>query len=432
MKKAKSLQNIILTLILISTAFGVFGCGHGEYVLEDTDKNIEKMQQQEDKVKEQKLAIWAKALKERDRSFKFYGKVVDQYNNPVSGATVVMNVSHFKLTADLYSGTKTIEVKTDAKGAFSFTSKGSTLLLDNIIKPGYEFMPEANPKTSFDVAGIYPPIVGEKKYPFRSDVSAPYIFKLRKRGQAEYLYNRGAIRRKFYPDKENRFRFLLLENWIDEWGFNHKRPTSKMSLHKEVLRYRSRGIEIPPRLKAYEQKPEEEGDIEVTGKFSGDGNNIEIRFTFLGTDGGILLNDGLIYEAPAAGYESEVIITLPFDKDDTLRDKKCLYIKGEGGKTYSRLTLKLNVYSKSMVRLSMDLFTNPAGSRHLEYHYEVIEAEKQRRKERGERFRKIRSDAIEKYRAELKAKKERHDKDTEARMEKEITEAFKEMMRREN
>lgn len=428
MARQKNGQKIILTLILISMAFGVFGCGHGEYVLEDTDKNIEKIQQREDKVKEQKLAIWAKILKERDRSFKFYGKVVDQFNDPVPGATVVMKGSYFKLTADLYSGTKTIEVKTDAKGAFSFTSKGSTLLLDNIIKPGYEFMPQANPKTSFDVAGIYPPIIGEKKEPFISDVSAPYIFKLRQRGQAEYLYNHRFIAR-FFPDKEMQFRLKLLGSWIDEWGFDHKRPTSKMSLHKEVLRYRRRGIEIPPRLKAYEQKPEEEGDVEVTGKFSGGEKKYEVRFTFLGTDGGVLLKDELVYEAPTDGYKSEVVLTIPFNKD--IKDEECLCIKGEGGETYSRLTIRVFSCTEKMLSLEMALFTNPAGSRHLEYHYKVIEAEKKRRKERGERFRKIRNDAVEKYRAETKAKKERRNKDTEARIREDVKESFKEMIRQE-
>lgn len=84
------------------------------------------------------------------KDIEFYGKVVDQSGAPVAGADVNGQVIY---NSGVASGVSKPETVTDASGLFSFKGlKGRTLDF-NIVKAGYEFMPEGD---AFDYTELVP------------------------------------------------------------------------------------------------------------------------------------------------------------------------------------------------------------------------------------------------------------------------------------
>jgi hypothetical protein len=97
----------------------------------------------------------------------FYGQVIDQYNSPVSGAMVHGQVIYNTGPA---SGILKQETMTDNTGAFEFKGlQGRTFDL-NIVKPGYQFMPEGD---GFD----YSKLVSEQRR-HHPDPAKPVVFKM--------------------------------------------------------------------------------------------------------------------------------------------------------------------------------------------------------------------------------------------------------------
>lgn len=97
----------------------------------------------------------------------FYGHVIDQYNSPIPGAIVHGQIIY---NTGPTSGVLKRETTTDNAGLFEFKGlQGRTLDL-NIIKPGYQFMPEVD---GFD----YSKLVSEQKR-HHPDPGKPVIFKM--------------------------------------------------------------------------------------------------------------------------------------------------------------------------------------------------------------------------------------------------------------
>lgn len=123
---------------------------------------------------------WAKRrkLREADRSYewktpiRFFGKVLDQNQQPVSGVEVKLNWT------DMSSkGTSEATRITDASGGFSLVGvQGKTLGIRSLIKEGYEEFLGSN-QYSFEYAGFWEPIY------YVPDPKKPAIFYLRKYGE---------------------------------------------------------------------------------------------------------------------------------------------------------------------------------------------------------------------------------------------------------
>jgi len=74
--------------------------------------------------------------------FSYYGKIIDQYGDPVVGAKVKGYYTYYPLipNGDFTSSTKDIEMISDDQGAFSFTKhKGRSISIRGFEKDGYEF-----------------------------------------------------------------------------------------------------------------------------------------------------------------------------------------------------------------------------------------------------------------------------------------------------
>lgn len=73
-----------------------------------------------------------------NKDFNFYGKVVDQYNQPVEGVEFNFHLTYWLFPLEWYPPKIRTKVITDKNGRFSITNQsGTTLYIDSIKKDGY-------------------------------------------------------------------------------------------------------------------------------------------------------------------------------------------------------------------------------------------------------------------------------------------------------
>lgn len=152
---------IIILLVTFAVAY-YFYSNHNTQVenqlvlpVPNTEKFIEKSNQHRDKLKksrehhreqakkpstkEKLMKYWNKMTSLQSSQvapIEFYGKVVDQYNQPAAGATVVYSAGGVYLA----SGTGVGKTQTNAQGVFALEdAKGVSFSVDNIIHPAYQY-----------------------------------------------------------------------------------------------------------------------------------------------------------------------------------------------------------------------------------------------------------------------------------------------------
>lgn len=114
------------------------------------------------------------------KDIEFYGKVVDQSGAPLGGAEVNGQVIY---NSGVTSGVTKPKTVTDAGGLFSFKGMKGRTLDFNIVKPGYEFMPEGD---AFDYTELVPE---ERRH--HPDPRNPVLLKMWKLQGAEPLIHAG-------------------------------------------------------------------------------------------------------------------------------------------------------------------------------------------------------------------------------------------------
>lgn len=114
------------------------------------------------------------------KDIEFYGKVVDQNGSPIAGAEVNGQVIYNSGFASGVSKPKTV---TDANGLFLFKGMKGRTLDFNIVKAGYEFMPEGD---AFDYTELVPE---ERRH--HPDPHRPVLLKMWKLQGAEPLIHSG-------------------------------------------------------------------------------------------------------------------------------------------------------------------------------------------------------------------------------------------------
>lgn len=117
----------------------------------------------------------------------FYGKVVDENDAPIAGASVEF------IWNDLSSqGSSKAATQSDSAGLFSLTGVAGKGLSVHVKKAGYYTSNEQN-QITFEYAAYF-----AKDYHYQPDPAKPVIFRLKKKGEAEALVVRHVVERLAY------------------------------------------------------------------------------------------------------------------------------------------------------------------------------------------------------------------------------------------
>jgi hypothetical protein len=92
------------------------------------------------------------------------------------------------------------------------------------------------------------------------------------------------------------------------------------------------------------------------------GDNYSMKILPVQETGSMQIADQLLYEAPADGYQPEVTINMTAGE----RRETYLYFTSRGPAVYSRMEIEFDVDNEGL-RMWLDTWTNPYGSRNLEY-----------------------------------------------------------------
>jgi hypothetical protein len=104
-------------------------------------------------------------------------------------------------------------------------------------------------------------------------------------------------------------------------------------------------------------------DFLVKYRLAEDRKNYELIFQAPDQESGVVLNDQLLYVAPEQGYLQAERTVIPI----TGEIKKFLYVKGRKGNLFSRVDLDIRARADNSVIVTMKAWTNPAGSRTVDF-----------------------------------------------------------------
>ncbi len=257
----------------------------------------------------------------------FYGRVVDQDNNPLSGVRVVVSVRqwfHPAASVGLDSSFPKTELTTDAGGYFQFANgSGDDLRIEALTKEGYEAEAKALRGFGYNTSERFNP-----------DPNQPVVFRMWKAGTKQPLITGD----KFLP--------------IVPDG-----RTYTLDLLKGTL-----------------EEGENEGDLRLTIKRSPDaawGKKYEWSFELAGINGG-LKEEADAYEsmylAPSEDYAKKVTMAFhPGEEGWTYGISKRFYVKTRNGKLYGRMDVEVQAFylKDKQGRFGIKYAINPAGERLL-------------------------------------------------------------------
>jgi hypothetical protein len=246
----------------------------------------------------------------------FYGKVVDETNQPVANASI-----HFVWNDLSQKGTSETNAQSDADGLFSFTGQQGKRLFVDVAKDGY-YSSRQNP-LAFEYAN---PADGL----FTPDADKPVIFHLRKKGQAEQLIHGLKL---FGSRVDGTLSYVDLTT-----AKNGRTPPGDLT------------------VQCTRSEPNAEKKFDWT-------------FTLGASDGGLIESTNEFdFIAPEGGYQSSYQIThRASDPDWTGQEKRKFFVKSMGGQHYARIEITIMPDYNQNAAYDVEWFLNPSGSRNLEY-----------------------------------------------------------------
>ena len=309
---------------------------NGNTNIVDAEQHNDQQQAKEDKggreaaIEKAEIQRWKDVAKD-NVPIKFWGMVVDQDTNAVSGARVVMHVRHWGFDSNYGPtfGAIRKEVVTDANGRFEWIgADGVDLHVESVTKEGYR-LSNNNEGRVVDYASSAPPGFGMPK----PDATHPLIIQTWKLMPYEKLVTYSQPYR-FEPDGRT-YTIDLLKNKKFEGGGD---------LGGDIVVNFSRPKSIEPRQK-YDWSMEM--DV-IYGGFSE-------------------CTDEFCYLAPESGYQPSLQIQFKAD-DEKWADviTKDLYIRSRGGAVYGMLHLDIRAKYQDKSVIFFDVHLNPSGSRNLQ------------------------------------------------------------------
>lgn len=264
-------------------------------------------------------------FKSMDHPMAFYGKVVDQNNDPVVDAQVEVGTRSS-------SGDRNFILTTDKQGQFNLKNEiGFLIYVDKVVKKGYEYSFKNNPSGFHFEAE-------QEIHRHRPDPTNPVIFKMRKKEPPTIVFKHDFS---FGLNQKNKY-----EQAVDV-VMGHWKDLEKMGKWDD----------------------DEKADLLVKAVLSEDKKSFSVSFKSLDKDGGILERDELLYMVPESGYEPVHKVQVPVNNSI----KKHLYVKGRQGSMYARIDLELNAGTEG-VGVKLITWANPKGLRNVDY-YPDLEAE---------------------------------------------------------
>ena len=274
-----------------------------------------------------KLQTWRAAIAKRFKSLTVYGKVIDQYGQPVSEAKVLISWIEVRVPTPDPGQSKWIDANTAGEWKITINRPDRVSVRD-IEKEGFEF----DRKTSSYYAA-----------PNRQDLirqtskQNPLVMTMRKKGESTFLiHNIGRV--DFLPPGEAKKIDLL-----EKKSFSVKTSPGQ----SDALPW----------------------DLSAEAMFSEENQKWEIVISSSSQDGGgILVTDGVLYEAPAEGYAGELRVSAK------LRERKDYYVsfclKSRTPSIYSRVVVMFSP-GKDKCIMTYNSWANPYGLRNLEYNEDL-------------------------------------------------------------
>ena len=250
----------------------------------------------------------------------FYGKVVDQSNSPVSGATIWMDWSAI-------GGTRETNMQSDADGLFSISGLVGKSLSVQVVKDGY-FSGEQADK-DFEYAEFF------NRSFHVPDSTNPVVFSLRKYGNREPMY-------------KSRINAALHADGRMLW-FNCRTG-----------------------------QPEKGGEIGLGVNRYGDVNSRDSAYTIIvkaapgcGIIQGEVGEDGDMFSAPESGYSDEIRFEQaaargPYDETFCVSRLIRLYLQTTNG-VYGSVKSEISQNQGPYAHVNGVMYLNPSGSRNLEF-----------------------------------------------------------------
>lgn len=259
-----------------------------------------------------------------ERSINFYGKIKDQFGQPVAGAKVTVGIECFSLTAFYFMGIKDIVRTSDSNGIFTIQETGKSLTMRNIEKEGYLFKSADNPKQSFEYSNVK-----DSNY-YMPDVNNPITFVLQKKPQPGVVIEKNYSCRKKIKGFDCRVNILSGIYDLNDITFGKKQTHFVFS------------------VKPSEQQNEYKLEMKAGDNESG---FIELNLE--------------PHVAPETGYVPSVLIVLK-TQEDIEKNIYFMYKKTPTQPAYARLVINLFIGEEN-IHLKSNLYTNVAGDRNLEY-----------------------------------------------------------------
>jgi hypothetical protein len=247
------------------------------------------------------------------RSINFYGRVLDENEQPVLGANIYAQWSDLSA-----NGASVEETLSDQQGAFSITGKTGRGITIRVSKEGY-YTPKRQ-RSSFDYAAFW-----EVNY-HQADPNKPVLFHLRNKNVTEAL-TVGEIRPTL-PADGTPMRFDVLRGGDGSAG-----GQVEIAAMTNTEKY-------PPRI-------------------------FDWQASITIPDGGLLEYDAEFpFEAPKNGYVPRVEFNMPATTSNWKRViEKSYFIQFGSPARYGRIQVRFNGASQ---KCSLSYAVNPSGSRNLE------------------------------------------------------------------
>lgn len=290
-------------------------------------------------------AAMEKAAKELDVPVSFYGKVLDQYGEPVEGALVELHLTHYdpvNAPRGYFSAVKTILVSTDGVGLFVVANeRGSGLSVNTISKADYEFVRSQNKNSGFAYIRLY----NDRHIP---DKAKPVLFHLRKMGATTFLLKGMELINSFAVRPDGKPVVVEFSNDRNFFAPDTAEPFP--------------GFAVTASL----DKETRDWVLTFKGKHKGDR---------------VALLDQIVYEAPAQGYEPSAELRVSLQENPvkgrgpTYPHSKEAYlvVRSEKPETYMRVAMQIYPREEERCDIWHDILLNPYGDKSFELASEVDE-----------------------------------------------------------